>query len=243
MSKHSCSSIKIGRRELTLKAAAKGGARGGAVVAAGGLRLRAVEAAGKRFAGARPEPGAVLGIDEMGTWERELAHQPKALILSRDHIATPFHRSGVSSTRSSVAMTDGSEHKLLWLPNAHAENLLTQVFGPQFQRSRTARVVSFHPPFTQVFPQLQQLVTDRALTTVTSNDIFQTSVRRNQVSDRTSHISRGASQKDEASPLPRLQIHVDVLLSLFQRNETGLPAVGCASPASSSVGPVSGLGT
>jgi hypothetical protein len=126
--------IRIGRRDLTLRAAAKGGVRGGAVVAAGGLGLRAVEAAGKRFAGARREPGAVVEV-EKDTWEHELADEPDALILSHDHMATLGYRNGVSSSRLRVTMTDGSRHKLLWLPNPHAESLLAQAFGPQLHRS------------------------------------------------------------------------------------------------------------
>ncbi|MEG9247930.1 hypothetical protein V6S67_07520 [Arthrobacter sp. Soc17.1.1.1] len=126
--------VRIGRRELTLRSAAKGGAIGGAAAAAGGLGLLAVQAAGKKFASTRPAPGAVVEV-EKETWAGELDHQPKALILGRDDIDTLDYRPGISSSRLRIRMTDGSEHKLLWLPNPHAEDLLAQAFGPRLHRS------------------------------------------------------------------------------------------------------------
>ncbi|AUZ87290.1 hypothetical protein CVO76_06300 [Arthrobacter agilis] len=126
--------VRIGRRELTLRSAAKGGAMGGAVAAAGGLGLLAVQAADKKFASGRPAPGAVVEV-EKDTWEGELDGQPKALILGRDDIDSLDYRHGISSSRLHIRMTDGREHKLLWLPNPHAGNLLAHAFGPRMHRS------------------------------------------------------------------------------------------------------------
>lgn len=122
--------VRIGRREFTLRSAARGGAMGGAAVAAGGLGLLAARTAGRKFASARPKPGATREVEKR-TWEGE----PNALILDRNQVTALSYRQGVSSARLLVRMTDGREHKLLWSPNSHAENLLAQAFGPRLHRS------------------------------------------------------------------------------------------------------------
>jgi hypothetical protein len=122
--------VRIGRRGLTVRAAATGGA-----AAAGGvLGLTAFEAADKFFGGRRPVPGAAVDVDEE-LWEREVASHPRrTLILDLEQIAKVDLRDGISTSRLNVEMADGERHKLLWMVNKHAAPMLAGAFGPQLGR-------------------------------------------------------------------------------------------------------------
>ncbi|MEC5198308.1 hypothetical protein RCH21_000516 [Arthrobacter sp. PL16] len=123
--------VRIGRRGLTLRSAALGGAMGGAMVAGGILAPKAVEAADRKFGENRLKPGASMDVDA-DQWERQIAaHPQRTLMLPLKHIANVDLRLGLSTSRLNVAMTDGKRHKLLWMFNEHAAPLLAGKFGPQ----------------------------------------------------------------------------------------------------------------
>ena len=123
--------VRIGRRGLTLRAAA-----GGAAGAGGGvLGFMAFKAADKILGGSRPVPGAAVDVDEE-MWERKVASHPRrTLTLGREQIAKLELRDGISTSRLSVEMADGGRHKLLWMVNKHAAPILAGAFGPQLGRN------------------------------------------------------------------------------------------------------------
>ncbi|WP_104180261.1 hypothetical protein [Arthrobacter sp. B0490] len=127
--------VRIGRRELTLRAAAKGGALGGAAVAAGVLGLRAVSAAEKALDEGRLRPGDSVEV-ENDLWAREVGRHPqRTLVLSRELMTEADLKTGIITSRLNLEMVDGRRHKLLWSVNEHAASLLTEAFGPRLRRS------------------------------------------------------------------------------------------------------------
>ena len=126
--------VRIGRRGLTLRAAARGGAGGGAMVATGVLGLMAVAAADKVFDGRRPVPGAAVDVDEE-LWERGVSNPRRTLFLGLEQIVRLELRDGISTSRLNVEMADGGRHKLLWMANKQAAPMLAGAFGPRFGRS------------------------------------------------------------------------------------------------------------
>lgn len=108
--------VRIGRRELTLRAAGWGGTRAGAAVAGS-------------IAAGRPVPGAAIEVDA-AQWEQEVAAEPKrTLALHVEEIATAQFRQGITASRLSVGTADGTKHKLLWLPNAYSRPVLAKALG------------------------------------------------------------------------------------------------------------------
>ena len=114
--------VRIGRRELTMRAAGWGGTRRGAAVAA------VNELAGS-IAAVRPVPGAAIEVDAEH-WERELAAEPsRTLVLNLEEVATAQFRQGITASRLGVGTADGAKHKLLWLPNAYSKPVLAEALG------------------------------------------------------------------------------------------------------------------
>ena len=121
--------VRIGRRELTLRAAGWGGTRGGASAAAGALGTNAADALAGSTAAVRPVPGSALEVDPE-QWEQEVAAEPKrTLMLNLEEIAAAQFRQGLTASRLGVATANGTKHKLLWLPNAHSSPALAEALG------------------------------------------------------------------------------------------------------------------
>lgn len=118
--------VRIGRRELTLRAAGWGGARSGAAVAAGALGTSAVAGS---IAATRPVPGAAIEVNPE-QWEQDVAAEPsRTLVLNLEEIDTARFRQGITASRLGVGTTDGTKRKLLWLPNAYSRPLLAEALG------------------------------------------------------------------------------------------------------------------
>lgn len=121
--------VRIGRRELTRRAAGWGGTRGGAAVAAGALGKSTVHLPAGSIAATRPVPGAAIEVNPE-QWEQEVAGEPsRTLVLNLEEIATAQFRQGITASRLGVGMTDGTKHKLLWLPNAYSRPVLAEALG------------------------------------------------------------------------------------------------------------------
>jgi hypothetical protein len=121
--------VRIGRPELTRRAAGWGGTKGGAAFGAGAAGTDAAETLVRSAATARPVPGSAIEVDPE-LWEQEVTAEPgRTLVLNLEEVATVQFRQGITASRLGVGMADGVKHKLLWLPNAHSKSVLAESLG------------------------------------------------------------------------------------------------------------------
>jgi hypothetical protein len=110
--------VRIGRPELSRRAAGWGGTRGGAAFGAGAA-----------------VPGAAIEVTPE-QWEQGVTAQPsRTLELNLEQIATLKFRQGITASRLGIGMADGVKHKLLWLPNAHSKSVLAETLGSRLAHS------------------------------------------------------------------------------------------------------------
>jgi hypothetical protein len=107
--------VRIGRPELTRRAAGWGGTRGDNLFGSTSIE--------------RPFPGAAIDVSPE-QWDQEIKAEPsRTLMLALEEVAKFQFRQGFTASRLGVGMADGVKHKLLWLPNAHSKTMLAEALG------------------------------------------------------------------------------------------------------------------
>lgn len=120
--------VRIGKRELTVKAAL-GAAPGAALGVVAGPAGHVAALVTEGLSSGSDSVGREVEL-EQGQWEWDLMQRRKdVLSVPIRWISRAELKSGVSTTRLRIQTADGTRHKLLWMNNAVAKSALQAALG------------------------------------------------------------------------------------------------------------------